>query len=126
MVALLQAANFGDRLVAVHHGHLDIHQDRVVMAGHELVHRDLAVLGMVDLVRRVLQIGFDQEPIVGRVFRQENSKGLLEHDGGPGGDRAFQAEVVRGAAIVDGWRGSVTFECTLVEGTGADRGDSRP
>ena len=82
MVDLLEATNLGGRLVAVHHRHLDVHQDRVIVAGHELVHRDLAVLGVVELVRSVLQIGFDQQPIVGRVFRQQNSKRLVDQHGG--------------------------------------------
>ncbi len=67
---LLPRSNGSCRLIAIHHRHLHIHQDEIVVAGLESLHRDGAVIRDIDAIRSLFHIGTDEHLIVCRIFRQ--------------------------------------------------------
>ena len=67
-------ADDAHRFEAVHHRHLDVHQDQVVGFRLHFVDRDHAVFGFVDSGARILEIGADKETIVPCIVDQQNAQ----------------------------------------------------
>src|SRR5688500_10587979 len=72
VMRLLPRADTLGRLVAVHHGHVHVHQDNIVMSTLELLNGKAAVLNDLDLIRRGFEIGADEDLVVRRVFYQKD------------------------------------------------------
>jgi len=69
------------RGIAVHDGHLHIHQHQIVGPGFKFFDGYLPVFRYVDLIRGLLQVGLEQQTAVGGIVHQEyphagTSKGL--------------------------------------------------
>ena len=60
MVFSFPFSNLARRLQTVHLGHLDVHEDHVVLIGFELIQREFAVLRELELAWFATQIGADQ------------------------------------------------------------------
>ena len=88
---VLLVAEFAAGGVAVHHGHLHVHEDEVIglarVPGFEgLVQAQFAVLGDVDGGALLLEDHRDEALVVGTVFDKEN-RALEGAGGGLGGGR---------------------------------------
>lgn len=71
-VHIFPGANQDGRLIPVHYGHLDVHEDQVVPLGLNLGDGPLAVHGDVQLVGSGLEITLDEEAVIRAVFHQQN------------------------------------------------------
>ena len=60
---------------AIHHRHLDVHQDQVVAAAQEFIDRDLAVLSLVEPVTGLAEIGANQQAVIDRIIGEQDSTG---------------------------------------------------
>ena len=83
------------RLQTVHHRHLDVHQDQVVLLRFRLLDRDQAVLRFVDSRARALEIGANKNAIVPGIFGQQDAQRTLPADAG-GANRMEQRAARRG------------------------------
>jgi len=66
--------NHPGRIDAVHHRHVQIHQDDVIRSRGKFADADFTVFRLIDLARNPLQVGTYQDAVIGRVFDQQDSR----------------------------------------------------
>jgi hypothetical protein len=60
--------------VPVHHGHLNVHQDQIVLVCDEMLDCERAVFNLVDSVGRVLKERAYQHPVIGGIVGEQDSQ----------------------------------------------------
>ena len=75
-----QRADILGRLIAVHHRHLDIHQDNIELAFFRLLHGHLAVLGNTDFKTKIAQHLFRHDPVNAVILHKKNAPAIKQED----------------------------------------------
>ena len=67
--------NFGGRFESIHHGHLQIHKDGVVVPFQSFLYSDLTILGKVDEVAAMGEHLLGDDSIHLPILGEKNAKG---------------------------------------------------
>jgi len=74
VIVAFPVANRARRGVPVHHGHLNVHQDQIVLVRDEVLDCECAVFDFVDFVRRVFEERANQQPVIGGIVGDQDSQ----------------------------------------------------
>lgn len=81
------AADFGGRLIAVHLGHLNIHQEQVELARTQFLDGDAAIVGDRDVRAGLFENLLGDLLVDGIVLRQQEPSAAKGRQPDPAGDR---------------------------------------